>query len=156
MHIGDFLAEQRVDFEWIPHPPAFTAHKRAKYLGVSGKDVAKSVLLVGPSGFLLAVLPATHQVDTAALSQHFEGPVRLATDREIAEVFLDCEWGVVPPFGGRYGISTILEEGIESDARIVLETHTQFEAVRLHCRDFERLEKPRRLRFARRSNESNK
>jgi Ala-tRNA(Pro) deacylase len=149
MHIGDYLSEQRIDFEWLPHPPAYTAQKRAKYLRVSGKHVAKSVLLIGPGGYLLAVLPATHQIDTRALAEQLGSPVRLANDREIADVFHDCQWGVVPPFGTRYGISTLLDESIGVDDPIVLETHNQFEAIRLRCRDFERLEKPRRLRFAR-------
>ena len=148
MQIAEYLVEQRIDFENLLHPPAFTAQKRAKYLSVPGKQVAKCVLLIGPTGYLLAVLPSTHQVDTRALADQLGGPVRLASDREIARAFPDCQWGVVPPFGGRYGIATLLESTIEPDSLIVLETHSQFEAVRLRCRDFERLEKPRRLRFA--------
>jgi Ala-tRNA(Pro) deacylase len=148
MRIIDYLAEQQIDFERLPHPPAYSAQKRAKYLRLPGRQVAKCVMLAGPSGYLLAVLPATHQVDTRALSEQLGGPVRLANDREIAEIFLDCEWGVVPAFGARYGITTLLDESIAPDAEIVFETHTQFEAVRLRCRDFERLEKPRRLPFA--------
>lgn len=151
MGIADYLAEERIDFEWLPHAPAYTAQKRAKYLQVPGEHVAKCVLLVGPVGHLLAVLPATHQVDTRALAEQLGGKVRLASDAEITQVFRDCEWGVVSPFGSRYGIPTLLEDSIAPDARIVLETHTQFEAVRLRCRDFERVENPRRLRFARRA-----
>ncbi len=151
MPIGDYLIEQRIDFERLPHPPAYSAHKRAKYLRVPGKQVAKCVLLAGPDGYLLAVLPATHQVDTKVLAEHLGGPVRLANGQQVAEVFGDCEWGVVPPFGSRYGLTTLLDDTIEADNWIVLETHTQFEAVRLRCRDFERLEKPQRLPFARRS-----
>lgn len=150
MRIADYLVAERIDFEWLPHPPAYTAQKRAKYLRVPGEQVAKCVLLVGPAGYLLAVLPATHQVDTQTLAEQLGGPVRLATGAEITGRFRDCEWGVVPPFGARYGIATLLDEAIAPDARIVLETHTQSEAIRLRCRDFERVEKPRRLRFARR------
>jgi Ala-tRNA(Pro) deacylase len=149
MRIGDYLIQQRIDFECLPHPPAYTAQKRAKYLCVPGRQVAKCVLLAVPGGYLLAVLPATHQVDTQALVEQLSHPVRLANDREIAEVFRDCEWGVVPPFGTRYGVATLLDDSIDPDGLIVLETHTQFEAIRLRCRDFERVEKPRRLRFAR-------
>jgi Ala-tRNA(Pro) deacylase len=150
MHIGDYLTEQRIDFERLPHAPAFSAQKRAKYLRLPGHQVAKSVLLSGPSGYLLAVLPATHQIDTRALAEHLGGPVRVAKDRELTEVFRDCDWGVVSPFGKRYGLDTLLDDAIAADAPIVLETHSQFEAVRLLCRDYERLEKPRRLSFARR------
>jgi Ala-tRNA(Pro) deacylase len=148
MRITEFLTEQRVDFEPLTHPPAFTAQKRAKYLHVPGGQVAKGVLLRGPEGYLLAVLPATHRVDTARLERELGGPVRLATDREVAQVFRDCEWGVVPPFGTLYGLPTLLDEGIKPDALIVFETHTHVEAVRLRCRDFERLECPRRLPLA--------
>jgi Ala-tRNA(Pro) deacylase len=149
MRIADLLAEQRVAFEFLPHPPAFTAQKLAKYLHVSGNQVAKSVLIKGSSGFLLAVLPATHHIDTDQLSRLLDGPVRLASHREIAEVFRDCEWGVVPPFGRLYGLRTLLDDTIPPEALIVFEAHTHVEAIRLSCRDFERLEQPRRLRFAR-------
>jgi Ala-tRNA(Pro) deacylase len=149
MRIVDLLAAQRIDFEPLPHPPAYTAQKLAKYLHVSGHQVAKSVLLRGPAGYLLAVLPATHQIDTEALARELGGPVRLASDREMAEVFRDCEWGVAPPFGTLYGLPTLLDESIPPEAAMVFEAHTCVQAVRLRCRDFERLERPRRLRFAR-------
>ena len=149
MRIADLLADQRIDFEALPHPPAYSAQKRAKYLRVPGREVAKCVLLRGPSDFLLAILPATQQVDTELLSRHLHGPVRLATDQEVTEMFCDCEWGVVPPFGTQYGIPTLLDDTIHPDSLIVLETHTHFEAIRMRCRDFEHLEHPRRLRLAR-------
>src|SRR5262249_39580545 len=135
------------------HPPAFTAQQRAKSLHVSGSRVAKSVLLRGPGGYLLAVLPATHRVDTQALAAALGGPIRLATDREIAVVFRDCEWGVVPPFGTLYGLPTLLDDSLPADVLLVLETQTHVDAVRLRCSDFERLESPRRLPFARRSSQ---
>jgi Ala-tRNA(Pro) deacylase len=151
MRIADFLAGQRVSCEFLTHPPAFTAQKRAKYLHVSGGRVGKCVLLRGPYGYLLAVLPATHQVDLKALSEALRGPVRLAGGGELAEVFRDCEWGVAPPFGRLYGLETLLEESIPPEAWLAFETHTHMEAVRIRCDDFERLERPRRLRFARRA-----
>ncbi len=150
MRISEYLSEQRIDFERLPHPPAYSAQKRAKYLHLPGHQVAKAVMLAGPAGYLLAVLPATRRVDTGALAEQLGGPVRLANDHEIAEIFRDCEYGVVPAFGARYGIATLLDDDIAPDDPIVVETHTQFEALRLLCRDFERLEKPRRLSFARR------
>jgi Ala-tRNA(Pro) deacylase len=148
MRVAEFLAEQRVPFETLLHAPAFTAQNRAKYLHVPGRQVAKSVLLKGPEGFLLAVLPATHHIDTERLAEALGGPVRLATDAEIAEVFRDCEWGVVPPFGRIYGLPVVLDENLKAEAWIVFEGNSHVEALRLYCRDFEYLEKPRRLRFA--------
>jgi Ala-tRNA(Pro) deacylase len=149
MRIAEFLSEQRVPFEPLPHPLAFTAQKRAKWLHVSGSRVAKCVLLDAPGGHVLAVLPATHQVDAVLLSRELGGPVRLADAREVAAVFRDCEWGVVPPFGTLYGLPTLLDSSLDPETLLVFETHTHVDAVRLLCADFERLEQPRRCRFAR-------
>jgi Ala-tRNA(Pro) deacylase len=147
MRITAMLADRQVEFEPLPHAPAFSAQHRAKYLRVPGRRVAKGVLLHGPEGFLLAVLPASHRIDTDRLALVFGGPVRLATVAEIREVFPDCEWGVVPPFGTLYGLPTILDDAISAEAVMVFETHTHFDAVRLRCSDFEQLERPRRLAF---------
>lgn len=149
MLIPQFLNDQGVNFETLFHAPAYTAPKRAKYLHVPGNQVAKCVLLAGPRGFLLAVLASTQQVDTEALSLALEGPVRLATRDEIAQVFCDCEWGVVSPFGTLYGLETLLECSLTPDTLIVFEGNMHGVAIRLRCMDFERLEKPRRLSFAR-------
>lgn len=149
MSVPTILTESRLPYEIILHPPAYTAQKRARMLHVPGAQVAKCVLLMGPAGYLLAVLPATRHVDTAVLCQELGGPVRLANEREVADVFRDCEWGVAAPFGTRYGLPTFLDESLSPEAWVVFEVNTHTEAVRLRCRDFEELEQPRRLRFAR-------
>jgi Ala-tRNA(Pro) deacylase len=149
MRVSQFLSDQRVYFETMLHPPAFTAQKRAKYLRVPGRQVAKCVLLAGPAGYVLAVLPATHQVDLAEVARAVGGPVRLADGDEVADVFRDCEWGVLAPFGGLYGVTTLLDTSLDPDALIVFGAHLHAAAIRMRCRDFERLERPQRLAFAR-------
>jgi Ala-tRNA(Pro) deacylase len=149
MRVPEFLLAQDVPFETLVHPPAFTAQKRARFLHLPGRQVAKVVLLHGPEGYLLAVLPATRRLDPERLGESLGGGVRLAGDDEIARVFHDCEWGVVPPFGTLYGLPVVLDEGITPETLMVFETTTHAEAVRMLCRDFERLERPRRLPLAR-------
>ena len=151
MQVSQLLTDAQVSFQSLVHPPAFTAQRRARHLRLPGRQVAKGLLLVGPDGYFLGVLPATHQVDLDALTRHLNGRVRLACWREIIGICRTCEWGAVAPFGTLYGLPTVLDESIAPDAEIVLEGNTHFEAIRLHVRDFERLEQPRRLRFARRS-----
>ena len=148
MSVAEFLTDHQVPFETIYHAPAFSAQKRAKYLHTPGKQVAKCVLLVNPSGYLLAVLPASSQINLELLSTQLSESVRLAEDREIAWVFRDCEWGVVPPFGTLYGLPTILEESFDRAALLVFEGRLHAESIRLRCSDYESLERPRRLRFA--------
>jgi Ala-tRNA(Pro) deacylase len=143
------LFDKPVNYQTLYHAPAFTAQRRAHYLHLPGRQVAKAILLAGSQGPLLAVLPATHQIDTDLLAHALGGSVRLANEAEIAERFPDCEWGVVPPFGAHYGLSIVLEDSVAPDDLIAFETTARAIAVRMRCADFEHLEKPRRLRFAR-------
>ncbi len=149
MRVAQFLTENRIAFDTLVHPPAFTAQKRARFLHVPGRQVAKCVLLATPAGYWLAVLPATHSVDIEALAALLDGPVCVAEEREVADLFRDCEWGVVPPFGTLYGLPTIVDESLDPESVLVFEGNYRTEAFRLRYRDFERLERPRRLRFAR-------
>ncbi len=149
MHLTEYLAQQQVDFEFLHHAPAFSASRLAQQVRLPGAQVAKTVLLHGPGSFLLAVLPATHQIDAGLLARTLAGAVRLATPREMAWIFRDCEFGRVPPFGRLYDLPTLLDESFPSDSWLVFEGQTCVDAIRLRCRDYERLETPRRLGFAR-------
>ncbi|MFL5243512.1 MAG: aminoacyl-tRNA deacylase [Gemmataceae bacterium] len=148
MRVAEFLADKTISYETLLHPPAFTAQKRAKFLRLSGREVAKSVLLFGPREFLLAVLPATKHIDTGRLAEALGGPVRVADNEEVARTFWDCEWGVVPPFGSLYGLPTVLDDTLSPDTLMVFEANTHGEAIRMLCCDYERLVKPQRLRFS--------
>jgi Ala-tRNA(Pro) deacylase len=148
MRVSEFLNGEHIAFETLLHAPAYTAQHRAKFLGVSGKQVAKAVLLRGQEGYLLAVLPAPKRIDTASLSSTLGGPIAIASSEEVAVVFRDCEWGVVGPFGKLYGIPSVLDSSIALDDMMIFESDTHAEAIRIRCRDYESLERPRRLSFA--------
>jgi Ala-tRNA(Pro) deacylase len=148
MRIADFLTESHVPYETMVHPPVFTAQRRAHLLHIPGKRVMKAVLLAGPAGYYLAVLPASHRVDLKAVSKHLDMTIRLACVSEIAETFTDCERGVLVPFGRLYGIKSLLDAAIDPDTWIVFEGERHFLTIRMRCRDFEALERPDRFDFA--------
>jgi len=147
MRVSQFLSDQQVSFEEMVHPPAYTSQKLARFLHIPGRQVMKSVLLKGPRGYVLAVLPASHRIDLARLNAHFAGTVRLATEAELHDLFPDCEYGAVMPFGQLYGVPTILETTIPMATTIVFEAQQHAVAIRMSCRDFVKLERPERLHF---------
>ncbi len=149
MRVPDYLANQGVPFDLLWHAPAFSASKRARALHLAGREVARAVLLVGPDGYFLAVLPSTHAIDLELLARQWGGPIRLARVAEAARLFFDCEWGAIPAFGNLYGLPTLLEADVPSAAWVVFETGSHFADVRLSCEDFERLTGSLRLSFAR-------
>jgi Ala-tRNA(Pro) deacylase len=149
MRVPQYLADQCVRFETVVHPPSFTAQKLAKHMHVSGRHVAKSVLLASDGAYYLSVLPAVLHVELAAVTEHLGVLVRLAGEHDVVRLFSDCEWGAVTPFGHLYGLTTLLDASIAPDSEMVFEAGRHVEAIRMTCRDYERLERPRRFHFAR-------
>jgi len=145
MFVSQFLADQHVTFETLVHPPAFTAQKRARFLHIPGRHVVKGVVLLTGRGPVLAVLAAPRHVDLVKVARALETEVRLASEAELIELFSDCERGALTPFGRHYGLITLLDAAIAPDDLIVFEAQSHGLAIRMRCRDYERLEQPRRL-----------
>jgi Ala-tRNA(Pro) deacylase len=152
MKVEDYLATKNVEFDVIPHHDTYGAQRMAQALHVSGKEVAKTVLLRANHGFkyLVAVLPANKSIDFERASQALGGSrLELATETEITEHCPDCEVGALPPFGSQYGMETIVDESLAEDDEIVFEGNTHHESIRLKFQDFCDIEGPLVASFAR-------
>lgn len=152
MYVLDFLRSRGIWFESLLHPPAASSTKRAGSVHVPGRRVAKAVLIKVGDSFLLAVLPSTSRIDLVQLSEVVGEPasqVRLATPDELFELFPDCEPGAVPPFGGLYGLKTLVDSGLTHFSEIIVGANTRHEGLRMLFRDFQTLEEPVRASFTR-------
>ena len=149
MCIRDFLRARSVRFEVLLHPPSHSATHLAGSVHVPGRSVAKAVLVKAGATFSLAVLPATHRIDTERLAEVLGvTSLRIATESELEAVFADCEPGALPPFGRLYGLTTILDASLSGGAEIVFVGNTRHEGVRMRFRDYEAIEAPIKARFA--------
>lgn len=149
MNVTELLRQKDVGFKFIPHCNTYDAQRLAQSVHVTGRCVAKTVLLRVGTRFVVAVLPATTRVDLAKASELLDvDRVELATEAEIARHCPDCEVGALPPFGSYYGMRTIVDESLQKGEHIVFEGNTHHEAFRLRFVHFLRLERPRVGRFA--------
>ena len=151
MKIQEFLEEKNVPFEMLPHAETFDAQRMAATLHVSGRQVAKTVLLRANSGseFFVAVLPANKSVDLELASKMLGGSqIELADESEIAKHCPDCELGALPPFGSEYCMKTIVDASLAEVDEIVFEANTHHEAVKMKFEDYQRTEEPMLGSFA--------
>jgi Ala-tRNA(Pro) deacylase len=139
MSLLEYLTRQQVPYTALLHAPAFTAQRRAARLRRAGRLVAKALLLCGPDGPLVVVLPAMQRLDVAGLVRLLGGPVRLASPGEVRATFPDCAGGIVSPFGNRYGLPTLLDTSFPAEAKVVVQGQTPVEAFEVRCDDLERL-----------------
>jgi Ala-tRNA(Pro) deacylase len=153
MNITELLEVYACWYEYIPHQPVHSAQHLAHELHVPGREVAKTVLLraevTGGHELIVAVLPASKNVDLKlAADLVHSGKVELATELEIARKCQDCDFGVLPPFGSRYGMKTIVDASLTNDEDIWFEGNTRRDAIRMKFSDFRRLENPQIAEFA--------
>jgi Ala-tRNA(Pro) deacylase len=149
--LKDYLDENGVRYEVIPHPPTQSAPATAEALHVPGKTVAKVVMIKDGPDDVMAVLPANLKVDVLriqeVLSHHRNHWVRLATESEFAKLFPDCEVGMMPPFGNLYGLDVLVDSSLTEDEAIVFPAGNSKESIRMLYDDYERLVVPRVVEF---------
>jgi Ala-tRNA(Pro) deacylase len=145
MNVGKFLEEGNYQFERVPHRATYSAQHLAHELHVPGSEVAKTVLLRADGGYkyIVAVLPASKTIDFKKASKLLGGSkLELATEFDMEKHCPDCEFGVLPPFGSRYGMKTIVDSSLAEDEDIWFEGNTHDEAIRMKSAEFCGLEQP--------------
>jgi len=143
--LKSFLDSNYVPYESLPHPTTYTAQGTATLMQISGKEIAKSVVLcagVYGEDTILAVLPGSKHVKFDKLAAALGKPVRLATEAEFSRLFPDCELGAMPPFGALYNLPVYADASLAKDKEVVFNAGTHHDAVRMSYDDFVRLAKP--------------
>jgi Ala-tRNA(Pro) deacylase len=147
--VKNYLDLQHVPYQHHIHATAFTAQQLAAAERVPGTTIAKTVVVKADDQFVMAVLPGTAKVDTAALKDSLNArEVQLATEDEFQELFPDSDVGAMPPFGNLYDLPVCADESLARDEEIVFNAGTHEDAIRMRYSDFSRLVGPKICSFA--------
>jgi len=131
IRLKNFLDENQIPYSALTHTTAYTAQGAAATMQISGKELAKTVVLWTGEEMILAVLPAPNQVRLDKLAAELGRPVRLATEQEFSSLFPDCELGAMPPFGSLYNVPVYVDESLPPMKR--LSSMPELIAMRFAC-----------------------
>jgi Ala-tRNA(Pro) deacylase len=149
-NLHEYLDANRVKYVKIEHSPAYTAQEIAATAHISGKELAKSVIIKLDGQMAMAVLPADHRINFDKLKAvSGASKVTLADESEFGDLFPDCTLGAMPPFGNLYGLDVLVDESLTEGDMIAFNACTHTELIRLSYLDFEALVKPKVVRFSR-------
>ena len=137
--VQEYLRREAVDYEVLSHPHAPSGMRVAEMAHIAGDCLAKGVLLEDDTGYMLAVVPATHRVQVGAVRRHLEHPVGLATEGEVKETFRDCEPGAVPAIGPAYGLRTLVDDSLFGCSDIYFEGGDHRALIHVKGKTFDRL-----------------
>jgi Ala-tRNA(Pro) deacylase len=131
------LDEAKVQYEIIPHAHTESALAEAEALGVSPEDVAKTLVVKLPEGYLRAVVPASARLDLRKVREIHGGgrhTVHLATEDDLRRDYPEFELGAVPPFGGRSD-PVVVDPDVASRESVVIEAGSHDESLRMAAAD---------------------
>ena len=142
--IPRYLKHQAADYRPLFDWDERGAQRVAAAVHLSGRRVAKAVVVRAAEGAaMMVLLPATESLDLRALSWATgDGAISLATEKDLGALFPDCEPGVVPPYGGLYGLRVYVDPCLSGVSEIVLPAGDGRSAVAMAWREFERLARP--------------
>jgi Ala-tRNA(Pro) deacylase len=146
--LKEFLQKENVRYVSILHSTAYTAQEVAASAHLTGKELAKTVIVELDGKMAMAVLPANRKIVLQDLREVTgSDQVRFATEEEFRLKFPECETGAMPPFGNLYGMDVYLAESLTANDQIAFNAGSHSELIRMAFADFERLVKPKVVSF---------
>ncbi len=148
--LKEFLNSNKIEYITINHSLAYTAQRIAASAHIPGKEVAKTVIIKADEKLIMAVLPASCKINMELLKDSINAKqIEIAQEKDFGLLFPECEVGAMPPFGNLYGMEVYVAEKLTMDEEIAFNAGTHRELIKLAYKDFERLVKPRPIRFCR-------
>ena len=142
--VREYLDQRHAKYVTISHQPAYTAQEVAAAAHISGRMMAKTVMVKIDGEMAMVVLPADRRVDLEYLKKITRAQtVRLASEEEFKGMFPGCEVGAMPPLGELYGLEVYAARELTEDDEIAFNAGTFTEVVKLPYAEFRRLARPR-------------
>lgn len=143
-NVAGLLKTSGIAYEILKHPQAFTAQEVAATVHVTGKEIAKTIVVNADGKFVMAVIPAPHKVSLKSLKELLGAKeVRLASEEELTQLFPDCEVGAMPPFGNLYNMPVYISTALKDRKEVIFNACTHTEVIKISYVDFERLVQPK-------------
>lgn len=146
--LKEFLDSHKVKYVSMTHSPAFTAQEIAAAAHISGKSLAKTVIVKMDGHLAMVVLPAHDQVNFSKLKEVTgTSGVDLASESEFKDKFSGCEVGAMPPFGNLFEMPVFVSNHLSHQDHILFNAGSHSELMQVTYNDFERLVKPKVVSF---------
>ncbi len=135
--LKEFLDRERVKYVSIVHSTAYTAQEVAASAHITGKELAKTVIVELDGKMAMAVLPANRKIVLQDLREVTgSDEVKFASEDEFKKMFPDCETGAMPPFGNLYGMDVYVAESLTRNDEIAFNAGSHTEAIKMKYEDF--------------------
>jgi Ala-tRNA(Pro) deacylase len=134
------LRQRHQGYEHHVHTAVMTAQELAAAEHVSGRRVAKSVIVKLDGQIAIAVVGAVEKVNLAAIEEATGMAAELVSEPEFAARFSPCEAGAEPPFA-LFGFPIFMDEKLERERTLVMPAGTHEDSILLDTHQWMSCEK---------------
>ena len=142
--LKEYLDNHHVKYVCMHPSRAFTAQEVAAAAHVSGKLLAKTIIVKMDEQFAMVVLLAHDYINFDALKTVTGcSTIDLASESEFKGKFPECDPGAMPPFGNLYNMPVYVSSRLSQHDQMMFSAGTHVELLQMAYADFERLVKPK-------------
>ena len=136
------LDEAGASYELLAHAHTESAAAEAEALGLAPADVAKTLVVKTPEGYVRAVVPGSCRLDLRKLRElrgAGKKEVHLASEDDLRRDYSEFDLGAVPPVGGGRRDPVVVDRRVTERESVVLEAGSHDESVRIATADLVRV-----------------
>lgn len=137
------LKENKIAYQLFSHKEIYTAQELASVHHISGKSLAKVVIVKADNELIMVVVAAPNKVSLDKIAELLKAEnVDLANEKDFKDIFFDCDIGAMPPFGNLYQMKTFIDENLTKQQEIVFKIGSHNETMKIKYSDYEKIAQP--------------
>jgi len=147
--IKQFLEDHHAPYVALTHPERFTSSEVAQVSHISGRELAKVLMVRADDKDIMVMLPATHRLDLDKLKKMLGvKSLRLEEEREFRNLFPECDAGAMPPFEELFHLSVVMDRSLADCESVAFNGGTHKDAIKMRRDDFAKVTHPTIGEFA--------
>jgi len=139
--VADYLKSKDIHFDTVNHEYTNSSVGAAIETHLAPKNIAKAVVLEDDEGrHLMAIIPAHHKISLHKLrDQMHVMDLHLVDEKQVYELFSDCDPGAVPAIGPAYNMKSVYDDALSYQADIYFEAGDHKTLIHLTNDQFNKL-----------------
>lgn len=134
-----YLQQHHINYEVINHPYSDRALNTAHTACVPARYMVKAVVLQDDSGYIMAVMPSMNKLILQDINSQLSRQLHLVPEPTLAQLFPDCEKGVVPAIGIAYGLKTCWDDALDAVSDLYFQGGSHRELIHIDREQFQTL-----------------
>ncbi|ELH4234168.1 YbaK/EbsC family protein [Vibrio fluvialis] len=138
--LDHYLSDHHIPYQRVVHRHSNSSLHSAHTAAIQPMHLAKGVVLEDHDGkHLMAILPANAKVSLRVLNDEYQAKYHLVKERDIYQMFDDCDRGAVPPMGMPYHMNMVCDQSLTELDHVYLESGDHETLIRLDRNAFNQL-----------------